>query len=88
MLELLREENTLSVIASKYEVDPRTLGVWKKQFLSNASLAFEARVALSEYKEQIGKLERQNDELAKALGKATIERGLACGKARGLGLIK
>jgi hypothetical protein len=29
---------------------------------------------VSEYKEQIDKLKDQNDELAKALGKATVER--------------
>jgi putative transposase len=86
VLEMLREEQTLAQLSSKYEVTARTIQNWKKQFLSNASLAFEPAKAVSEYKEQIDKLKDQNDELAKALGKATVERDWAVGKLNSLGL--
>jgi hypothetical protein len=59
---------------------------WQKQFLNNVSLAFEPAKAVTEYKEQISELKNQNDELAKALGKTTIERSLAVGKLDSLDL--
>lgn len=86
VLEMLREEQTLAQLSAKYEVTARAIQKWKKQFLNNASLAFEPAKAVSEYKEQIDKLKEQNDDLAKALGKATVERDWAVGKLNSLGL--
>lgn len=86
ILELLREETTISQLSSKYEVTGKTIQNWKKQFLNNAVLVFEPSKGVSEYKEQINKLEVQNDELAKALGKTTVERDWAMGKLNSLGL--
>ncbi|WP_342226081.1 hypothetical protein [Rickettsia endosymbiont of Urophora cardui] len=57
---------------------------WKKQFLGNAALAFEPAKVLSEYQEQINHLQEQNDELAKALGRITVERDWGRGKAQKL----
>lgn len=86
VLEILREELTLAQLSAKYEVTGRAIQNWKKQFLNNASLAFEPAKAVSEYKEQIDRLKNQNDELAKALGKATVERDWAVGKLNSLDL--
>ena len=86
VLEMLREELTIAQLSAKYEVTARAMQNWKKQFLNNASLAFEPAKGVSEYKEQIDKLKDQNDELAKALGKATVERDWAVGKLNSLGL--
>jgi putative transposase len=86
VLELLREENPLSVLSSKYEVSGKTIQNWKKQFVANAALAFEPAKILSEYQEEVNKLKEQNDELAKALGKTTIERDWAVGKLKSLDL--
>ncbi|WP_341787970.1 hypothetical protein [Rickettsia endosymbiont of Cantharis rufa] len=47
----------------------------KEAVLSNAAIAFEPAKVVSEYQEQINRLKEQNDELAKDLGKTTIERG-------------
>ena len=47
-------------------------------------MAFEPAKAVSEFKDQIDNLQNQNDELAKALGKATIERDWAVGKLSSL----
>lgn len=38
---MLESELTISQLSSKYEVTGKTLQNWKKQFLDNASLAFE-----------------------------------------------
>ena len=84
VLELLESEVTISQLSKKYEITPRTIQNWKKQFLSNASMAFEPAKVVSEYKTEIEELKSQNDELAKALGKATVERDWALGKLNGL----
>ena len=80
VLEMLKEESTIAQLSTKYEVSAKTMQNWKKQFLNNASLAFEPAKAVSEFKDQIDSLKTQNDELAKALGKATVERDWAVGK--------
>ena len=86
VLELLKEESTIAQLSTKYEVTAKSINNWKKQFLENAALAFEPAKVVSEYKEQINKLKDQNDELAKALGKATVERDWAVGKLNSLDL--
>ena len=86
VLEMLKEELTIAQLSAKYEVASKTIRNWKKQFLNNASLAFEPAKAVSEYTEQINKLKVQNDELAKALGKTTVERDWAVEKLNSLDL--
>lgn len=86
VLELIKEESTLGQLASKYAISSKTIQNWKKQFLGNAALAFEPAKVLSEYQEQINRLQEQNDELAKALGKITVERDWAVGKLKSLDL--
>ncbi len=39
VLELLKEEQTTSQIASKYKITSQSLSKWKQQFLDNATLA-------------------------------------------------
>ena len=84
VLEILESEKTLLEISKQYEVTSKTLQNWKKQFLENASLAFEPAKVVSEYKKEIEELKEQNDALAKALGKSTIERDWAVGKLNSL----
>ena len=84
VLELIKEESTLGQLASQYAISSKTIQNWKKQFLGNAALAFEPAKVLSEYQEQINNLQEQNDELAKALGKITVERDWAVGKLKSL----
>jgi len=36
VLELIKEDTTLSQLASKYEISSKTIQNWKKQFLANA----------------------------------------------------
>ncbi len=83
-LELLEGGETLNQIASKYEMLPKNLMNWKKQFLENMSLAFDKSSVVNEYKEKIVELETEGDQRAKKLGKVIIERDWAVGK---LGLI-
>ena len=58
VLELLEGKKTLNKIASKYNLLPKNLQNWKRQFLENASLAFDKITIVKEYKEQIKELEK------------------------------
>jgi putative transposase len=86
ILELLKEEETVSQLASKYQVTSKTIQNWKKQFLGNMAIAFEPAKAVIEFKNEIEELKEQNDELAKALGKATLKADFAVKKLQSLGL--
>ena len=84
VLELIKEGCTLSQLASKYEITGKSIQNWKRQFLENASLAFEPEQIVGTYKDEINELKGQNDELAKALGKTTVKRDWAVGKLNSL----
>jgi len=74
VLELLEGDKTINEIASKYEMLPKTLIEWKKQFIANASLAFDKSVVVKEYKEEIEHLKKEKDATAQKLGEAIVER--------------
>ncbi len=74
VLEMLTSEQTIAQMASKYEISAKSLIDWKKQFLDNASLAFDVSGATRAYKDEIEELKNENDALAKKLGRTTIER--------------
>lgn len=84
VLELLKEEQTIAQLASKYQITAKTIGNWKKQFLENAAIAMEPAKAVSEYKAQIEAKEQEISDLQKALGKATIKAEWAEGKLKSL----
>ena len=86
VLELLKEEKTLGELATQYRVTPKTIQNWKKEFLANASKAFESDNNAKENKEKMEKLTQENDALAKALGRTTVERDWAVGKLKSLDL--
>ena len=77
VLEALKERQTISELAEKYQLHPNQITTWKKQFLDNAEQAFGDGKAVKEKKqtaEQIGELYRQigqmkveNDWLKKKL---------------------
>jgi putative transposase len=84
VLELIKEEKTLNELATQNKVTPKTIQNWKKQFLENASKVFEDSGASN--KEELKKLQSENDELAKTLGRTTVERDWAVKKLQSLDL--
>ncbi len=80
VLEVLEGEKTINEIASSYEIIPKNLINWKKQFLENMSLAFDKSAVVKEYKEEIETLQKSNDNLAKKVGNLTIEKDFLEGK--------
>ena len=75
VLEAIKEQETLSNLAQKYEVHPQQITTWKRQFLDNAENAFETsrrqekeqEQTVRQLYEQIGRLKIENDFLKKAL---------------------
>jgi len=49
----MESELTIAQLSKKYEITGKTIQNWKKQFLENASLAFEPAKVVSEYKSEI-----------------------------------
>lgn len=86
VLEVLKEEKTLNELASQYELLPKNVQNWKKQFLENASIAFDKSSVVKDYKVKIEDLEKQSDQLAKKVGILTIERDWLEGKLKSLDL--
>lgn len=74
-IEAIKEVQTLSEIATKYELHPNQISDWKKQFLASASIIFSMEGTKQEQKkedssklyEQIGRLQVENAFLKKNL---------------------
>ena len=88
VLEVLKGDKTLNQISQEYNIIPRNIINWKKQFLENAEIAMEPAKAVREYKEKIQELEKKVDKYAKTVGKITVERDWAVGKLESLDLYK
>ena len=61
VLELLREEQNLSEIASKNDISPNQLRNWKREFLENAAKAFSGSKQEREakYRDKVTEEEKQ-----------------------------
>jgi transposase-like protein len=65
-LEAIKEQLTSQEIASKFEVHPTQITTWKKDFIKNASAAFES-------KNKGAKKDKDNEKLFTKIGKMQIE---------------
>jgi putative transposase len=71
VLEVLREEQTVNEIASKYEVSPVMISRWKAEFMERASMVFEKK---SSEADKIKKeYESKQEHLEKLVGQLTVE---------------
>ena len=86
VLEILEGEKSLNEIASQYDLLPKNLQNWKKQFLENAFLAFDKSVITKEYKAEIESLKKAKDATSKKLGEVIVERDWAVEKLKSLDL--
>ena len=78
-LEALKERQTLSELAARFEVAPEMISRWKKDFQANMAKTFEkekkqeeAEVDSEKLYAQIGQLKVENDFLKKSLKKTGL----------------
>ena len=71
-IEALKERESLSDLARRFEVQPLLIARWKKEFIERSSEIFETRAPEQEYQDEkdrlyakIGRLEMENDFLKK-----------------------
>ena len=86
VLEVIKGENTLNEVASKYNIIPKNIMNWKKIFMDNAEMAMEPAKAIKEYKDENLKLQSKIDDYAKIVGKMTVEKEWLEGKLQSLDL--
>lgn len=71
VLEILREEKTISEIASHYEVHPNQLSKWKKQAVNGLANVLEDGRKKSDKEKEA--LEKKTQELYTEIGKLTTQ---------------
>lgn len=72
VLEAIRGEKEINQLAVEYSLQPNQIRNWKKEFLEKASTVFDSsrdEKAL----EALEELQNENDELAKKLGRLTVQ---------------
>jgi len=75
-LEALREDKTMSQLASQYSVHPLQVGKWKKELIEGAESLFEGKRSRKQdgsinqeaLEKKVGRLTMENDFLKKKLG--------------------
>ena len=74
VLEVLREEKTLSEIASDHSIHPNLLRGWKKEFLDKASSIFDEAKQQKDNRQKEQEIETRNAQMLETIGQLTLER--------------
>jgi len=73
VLEILREEHTVSEIGAREEVSAKQLHNWKKEFLDNAAKAFSSSKAEKAAKKEVEQRQEEKEALEKKVGQLAVE---------------
>ena len=58
----------MAELAQKYDLAPQQISLWKREFLTNAELVFEAKG-----KSRKSQVEEEKDQLLKSIGQLKVE---------------
>ena len=72
VLQLLKGEKELNVLATENDIQPNLLRNWKKEFLANASLAFDNNRE-DNLREKLAEERKEKAEYAKKVGQLTMQ---------------
>ena len=72
VLQLLKGEKELNVLAVENDIQPNLLRNWKKEFLANASLAFDNKRE-DNLREKLAEERKEKAEYAKKIGQLTMQ---------------
>lgn len=72
IIQLLKGEKELNVLASEYDIAPNQIRNWKNEFLANAANAFDNKKD-EKLKETLKSSETEKDELYKKVGQLTTQ---------------
>ena len=72
VLQLLKGEKELNVLAVENDIQPNLLRTWKKEFLANASLAFDNKRE-DNLREKLAEERKEKAEYAKKVGQLTMQ---------------
>jgi putative transposase len=86
VLEVLREDQTLAEVASKYDVHPKLLSQWKQEFVENANLVFNRKKQEKQLQEDLKDKDKTIDSLYKEVGQLTLKVNWAEKKIKEFGL--
>ena len=76
VLEVLKGEKELNVIATENDIQPNLLRNWKKEFLDKASVVFDDSRE-ENLKEKLASERKEKDQYAKMVGQLTMQVGMA-----------
>ncbi len=79
-LEAIQERETLNALATKYGLSPVQISRWKKEFLDNASAAFETPKVDDEA------IEKEKDALLRKIGDLEMQLDFAKRVSKKLGI--
>ena len=72
VLQLLKGEKELNVLAVENDIQPNLLRNWKKEFLANASLTFDNKQE-DNLREKLAEERKEKAEYAKKVGQLTMQ---------------
>lgn len=72
VLEAIRGEKEINELASEHQLQPNLIRNWKREFLENASTVFDTKRD-EKAMEVANDLQEENDELAKKVGRLSVE---------------
>lgn len=74
VLEVLQGEKELNEIAAEHSINPNMLRNWKKDFLANASRAFDENRQAKETRRKEDAMKKENERMLRAIGQLMLER--------------